>query len=66
MLTAPGILAGYGIVPSKWRHASTFEDVPSVYQELCKIEAQERAFILKEQVWKLGDALDDEQEVALL
>ncbi|CAG9946319.1 unnamed protein product [Clonostachys rosea f. rosea IK726] len=49
MLTAPGILAGYGIVPSKWRHASTFEDVPSVYQELCKIEAQERAFILKEQ-----------------
>ncbi|CAH0023505.1 unnamed protein product [Clonostachys rhizophaga] len=62
MLTALGILAGYGIVPNQWRDPSTFEDQTSLYQEIFRIEAQERAFIHKEKIWKLGNALDDGTE----
>ncbi|CAI6046511.1 unnamed protein product [Clonostachys chloroleuca] len=66
MLTALGILAGYGIVPEKWRHPSTFEDETLVYQEISRIEALEKAFKIKEQVWKLGNALDDGTEGLLM
>ncbi|CAH0045011.1 unnamed protein product [Clonostachys solani] len=55
-------LAKYGIVPEDWPHASSFEDLPSVYQELFKTERMEQAFIRDQQTLQSNDELEDKPE----
>ncbi|CAG9994658.1 unnamed protein product [Clonostachys byssicola] len=62
MLTPLMILAGYGVVPDQWPAASTFEDLPSVKQEIYRLQEQQRVFKDEEEGYNLGNALDDVPE----